>query len=598
MKSNRPPFFYFDEHAQLHIPAYDLTVAVGESVAILGAKGTDVSSFYGRFNHTDPLKQLPKRRSASASPTICCVTREGTLFREFSAIDNYLLAERRILPFSKRQLCARCEELKARFGIGFDFNTPIARLHTSEAILADLLRAYLFKANVMVCDNLLSLLELKDRAVFFNIMKAMQNEGVSILYLTTKWENAVQVASRILVVLDDHVFGEVDSESARKNPEHLIYLVSGKTLIEQTPHDATASMLSMLYTGADYLTDNYKINDALSFVTQNAVGVLHCTDAQIYLPSDDNETPRLIASSSPDMPSLSESFIQTLLEHNKDGAFYVSADDISFTSIFSDAPANIKTLVCQPIKLKSRTLGFLSVFFSQYVVFDEQQTLYLSSFCKEISIIIETSRLMGSSVLLQESNHRIKNNLQIIINLISMQRIQASNDPTVELDKGLDSIIGRIQNIATVHEMLSSGKGSQTAINIRTIIQSVVRSCVTQNITFHVDSDDILVPYSKATAISMVINELVTNCAKYAFRLQKPQRENTVTVLCRRLSDSVHIEVSDNGDGFEQPVDLETSSGIGFSIIRTISRMDLRGTISVNSSEEGTRAVLEIPAFA
>lgn len=204
---------------------------------------------------------------------------------------------------------------------------------------------------------------------------------------------------------------------------------------------------------------------------------------------------------------------------------------------------------------------------------------------------------MGSSVLLQESNHRIKNNLQIIINLISMQRAYAAQNPTQDINDALDSIINRIKIIATVHEMLSSRGSSKSAISITTIIQSIADMVASQNINIIIKSDNILVSYSKATAISMVINELVTNSAKYAFRNPVADRENTVTISCMQSDRSVIITVADNGCGFSEPIDLEKSPSIGFSIIRTISRIDLHGTIDITSSPHGTSAILRVPDF-
>ena len=598
--SLQSPFFQFDLKRQLHVPSLDLTVKSGECVAILGAKGTDVSSIYSSFNRTDLLKQLRQKRlyGRKSNPVVHCVTHDGNLFRDYSALDNLLLADSKVFRTSRKQMLSKCDHLKKEFGITFDFTVPVSELQLSDALIVEVLRSYLFGTDILVCDNLFSILEIEDRRIFLRIVQAMLSNGGAVIYLTTKWENAVQVASRILVVMDNQVLGEVDSESAQKNPEHLIYLVSGRTLIEQPAEDQTANLLSMLYSGAEYLTDNYELDDALSFVCKNAEDALHCSSAQIYLSSESGEEIHKIVSNSPNTFALSPEFLSFLFSRSPgEGVFYANSDDVSFKSFFTGEPGSTRTLICLPISLKSETQGVLSITYNEYVVYDDHQFLYLSSFCKEINIILETSKLMGSSVLLQESNHRIKNNLQIIINLISMQRAYAAQNPTEDVNDALDSIINRIKVIATVHELLSSRDSGKSSINITTIIQRIADTVASQKINLIIKSDNILVPYSKATAISMVINELVTNSAKYAFRAPAPGRENTITISCAQSDRSVIITVADNGCGFSRPIDLEKSPSIGFSIVRTISKIDLHGTIKITSNPRGTSAVLQVPEF-
>ena len=117
-------------------------------------------------------------------------------------------------------------------------------------------------------------------------------------------------------------------------------------------------------------------------------------------------------SSSQYSDELKSDFVRYHIENDSNAdLFYTTFEDANFNSYFVDPVITCKTLICLPIYNKSQGQGLLQVIYDGYYVYDELHLLYLKSFCKEIAIIIETSRLMGNSILLQESNHRIKNNL-------------------------------------------------------------------------------------------------------------------------------------------------------------------------------------------
>ena len=292
-------------------------------------------------------------------------------------------------------------------------------------------------------------------------------------------------------------------------------------------------------------------------------------------------------------PALTEQFLRSACK-TESNMVYVSSDDLTFASHFESAPENIHALAAVPIVFRGKVCGFFAAFFDKPVIYDEAQYLCLKSFAKETAIIAETSRLMGSSVLLQESNHRIKNNLQMIISLISIQQIHIRSTPDVRIDDVLDSIILRVQNIASVHELLTSRRGiSHNEVNMNQLISNVLQVYAYRTISIQLSCSELFVPLTKATAISMVINELVMNAIKYAF--PEPHSENRIRIDCRLSDDSLCMEIEDNGCGLPAGVDFETSTSIGFSIIQTIVRNDLHGKISIRNTGSGTLASLRIP---
>jgi len=89
-----------------------------------------------------------------------------------------------------------------------------------------------------------------------------------------------------------------------------------------------------------------------------------------------------------------------------------------------------------------------------------------------------------------------------------------------------------------------------------------------------------------------VLNELLQNAADHAFPAGKGG--GTVVLSLRREGPELVVEVHDDGEGLPEGFDLEASSGLGLSIVRTLVTSELAGTIELSPAEEGTGTVVRI----
>lgn len=95
----------------------------------------------------------------------------------------------------------------------------------------------------------------------------------------------------------------------------------------------------------------------------------------------------------------------------------------------------------------------------------------------------------------------------------------------------------------------------------------------------------IRIPPSQVTAIALVLNELLTNCAKHAF----PSRATgTVDVHVAREEDQIVLEVRDDGTGLDP---ARRPGGLGLTIVQTLVTRNLRGSVTVTSPGEGGTGV-------
>lgn len=589
---DEPNFFYFDKQNILKIPSLNVSLAPGNSIALLGTRGTDVVDIYKEFISLNPLKY--NRRNHL--PVIRCVNRNVDLSLRYSAYENFCMSESSFIPYSKKKLMTICQSLCERFRIDFSLTIPLSQLTESERVIVAVLHAYLSGADIFVCGNLLSTLTLKDRSTllsFFSYLKAEEHKR--ILYLTSKWEFAVMISDYIIVFGDRIILGEASANDVIKNPQKLIYLISGKTLINQKSETKKpADILEMLYNGASYYSDNFKLSESFSFVLNGVVKTLYASSCTLVILDNDTNNYHFYSNDDSVSPSLSSEFLKTFYANPKD-VFYSTSEDVSFPSIFQKAE-NVKTIIAVPVYNHNIITGILAVFFSSSIIYDDEQLMYLKSFSKEIAIIIETSKLMGSSVLLRESNHRIKNNLQIIVSLITLQQSYLNSNPDADINDSLDSLTNRIQNIAMIHEKLTKADSYQSGMLLKSLLLSVIKPYSDTDINFIVESDDISVPYKKATSIAMIINELVVNSIKYAF-INHKNSANYISISCKIENKDLVIVIEDNGCGLPDDISIDSSSSIGFSIIKMLSNSDLNGEIKICNTGQGTKANLCVPFF-
>ncbi len=192
------------------------------------------------------------------------------------------------------------------------------------------------------------------------------------------------------------------------------------------------------------------------------------------------------------------------------------------------------------------------------------------------------------NAIMQEMHHRIKNNLQTVADLLSLEM---SRNPRPEVHESLRDSITRIKSIAASHEMLSVESVGVTDISelSKRVVETTRRSMVRpdQRIAVRVQGSDVYLGSKQATAFALVLNELVSNAIEHGFR---ERATGNIEVELDWDGSDVWMRVQDDGAGLPDGFDLKTSRGLGLQIARTLVEKDLRGRLAVNSNEEGTTA--------
>nr|WP_281069295.1 PAS domain S-box protein [Methanomicrobium sp. W14] len=200
--------------------------------------------------------------------------------------------------------------------------------------------------------------------------------------------------------------------------------------------------------------------------------------------------------------------------------------------------------------------------------------------------------LMEKTVLLQEVHHRVKNNLALIISLLS---VQARSADTKDVANSLRDAETRIFSIAAVHESLYRSSSISTVSageHLRNLGEEIIGNYSADvKISLDVDGGECQLGLNLAIPISLVVNELLINSIKYAFSGRKKGR---IYIFMNCSGDFIDLVVGDDGKGIPNDFDLLKTHSLGMTLVRNIVTNQLDGTIELKEGK-GTEWVIRIP---
>ena len=198
----------------------------------------------------------------------------------------------------------------------------------------------------------------------------------------------------------------------------------------------------------------------------------------------------------------------------------------------------------------------------------------------------ELSRsLREKEVLLSEIHHRVKNNMAIISSMLNLQ-LEQQEDPTVY--KILVDTENRVQSMALLHEIVYE-RNNFAAIDMGELLNRLVRlvngsyALEGQNIEMIVDSDTICLDMNRSIPFTLLVNELLTNAYKHAFR---GREKGSVTIRVQQVNTERILQVHDDGCGVDDVDLLHRPESFGYTIVHGLVKQ-LQGSIDFESGEIG-----------
>jgi PAS domain S-box-containing protein len=193
-------------------------------------------------------------------------------------------------------------------------------------------------------------------------------------------------------------------------------------------------------------------------------------------------------------------------------------------------------------------------------------------------------------MLMQELTHRVKNSLQSIAAMVSIEaRIHKSGEGKAALER----VSHRIDALGLLYSKLSKSDTVE-AVDAATYLDDLCRELVASvqgatAIALKTDIDNELLPTDKAIPMGLVVNELVTNALKYAF---PNETKGTVTVTLKRVPGELRLTVADDGKG----IDIRRAdSGLGGRLVEGFAQQ-LGGQVERESGSQGTTVRVILPS--
>lgn len=189
-------------------------------------------------------------------------------------------------------------------------------------------------------------------------------------------------------------------------------------------------------------------------------------------------------------------------------------------------------------------------------------------------------------LLLKEIHHRVKNNLQIISSLLSMQTRSMQDIKAKDAMKESQS---RVKTMALIHEKLYQ-YDNLSKINMKEYMQQL-SDFLTQTyrsekqIHVNIDAEDINLDMDMAIPLGLITNELLSNSLKYAFQ---DKEGGEIYITFTEPEPGIYkLLVRDSGKGLDDNLDIENTKSLGLKLVRTLTRQ-INGNLKISSNPGAT----------
>lgn len=201
---------------------------------------------------------------------------------------------------------------------------------------------------------------------------------------------------------------------------------------------------------------------------------------------------------------------------------------------------------------------------------------------EEKKVIIEKS-LEEKEILLKEIHHRVKNNLQIISSLLSLQANRTEDEG---LKRTMTEAKNRIASMALIHQKIYQSD-NLSSIDFQSYVEQMANSIDStfntekKKITYTINTNGIVLDIDTAIPLGLIINELLTNCYKYAFL---NRLEGKVDISLREVNpNEIEFHISDDGLGIPANLNVSSLKSLGLKLVKGLADQ-IKGTFKFENN--------------
>ncbi len=215
-------------------------------------------------------------------------------------------------------------------------------------------------------------------------------------------------------------------------------------------------------------------------------------------------------------------------------------------------------------------------------IYDNQKKL---DYFMVVSVAINArKKAEAKDILLKEIHHRIKNNLQLVSSLLSLQVAETEN---LEFKRIIENSKQRIMAMSLVHEkMYDSDNSGEIYIKpyIEDIISNISSAYITEKSMFdqEIEIDNFKLNLDLLVPCSLILNEIITNIFKYGF-VSNPNP--CMRIQMRKKGNEISLIIADNGPGMIEIEGSKKSLGLGMKLVKALA-VQIKASIEIDSSKD------------
>jgi len=245
--------------------------------------------------------------------------------------------------------------------------------------------------------------------------------------------------------------------------------------------------------------------------------------------------------------------------------------------------------IAVPFQMRHQTKAILVVYSNEVNFFEETEISMLEAIASNFQLAIERNaaeeeiknQLNQKTALLKEVHHRTKNNIVAIESLLFLQLQKCTDEPAAEI---LLDAINRVKSMRALYDHLLVSDDFKN-ISVREYVLNLIDKVS----LFIIDPDRIKIIHridefnldsKRVFSIGIIINELLTNAAKYAFNSEE---RGQININIIQQADKVLMSVKDSGIGMPENFSVEKSKGFGLMLVKMLTQ-ELKGELEIASA--------------
>lgn len=560
------------------------------------------------------IRKLEKKYNKSGSGKssqnrthVAMILKQDRIIEGMTAAENIFLNIKDHWLFSAARREKQCETLFSRIGFYLPPGDPVEKLTASQKRFVEFYRALITKPDILIAEEVTSSLSYREVVYFRSILDELIDQGTGIVFFTTRWEEAIRVGDYFHVFIDGKEQKLLTKKEVQDNPQELYFLMMDLN-IGDTPQESEndyKKWVSVIEESMKIENQLTRINTVLEAYCNRIKNLMSGKSCRIYLYLEPKDELIYLSGQSdeePDYGIMKEEDIRIIMQTS---TLHISDDrDAGFADLFESSSIP-KCVVSYTMKNSEGNWLLIQIGTNNARRALRKDTLESLKYISiELLIFIENSRLKNQAYMLQESNHRIKNNMQMILSYIMMQRDSLKNqfdseDELVAAENAFQQINDRIMAIYSVYDLMNGGTILEESIRFGDIIR-VISHIYEDFLEITVNADPLQIPDRFHLAFCVIFNELMNNTVKHNKNISYKLRVNISLQIDEAM---VFIEYHDNGQGLSSspelgsPKEKQTQSyGIGLRLIRHTVTNDLKGTILIEESE-GYKISIKFPLW-